>query len=289
MKIKSDVLYAILAFVWWGLSPLFWKQLSYLPGDEVLAYRIFFTLVILFSVLFLNHEIKKIPSIIKNKKLMIKLFIASLMLGVNWYAFIYAVNSNQVMQTSLGYFMNPLMNVFIGFIVFKETLGKLEIISLVLAFIGLIVLASLGPSIPWLSITIACTFATYGAIKKSLKISPFLSQFVETSFLSLPVIIYLFNLEMSGNGHITSYPDNLLMIVGGFVTLFPLLLFAKAASSLEFKTLGFIQYLSPTLQFLLSVFVYKEPFKMEQLAAFSLIWIALIIYTSKNFMTKKPI
>ena len=287
MNTPRAISFALIAFIWWGLSPLYWSLLKAISGSEVLAYRIFFCLIILFLLLIGTKKLKELKVTFKNKKVMGLLLISSLMIGTNWYAFIYSINTNQVMQTSLGYFINPLLNIVIASLFFKEELKTFEKVSLLIALCGVIILSTLGSGFPWLSFLIAITFATYSAIKKIIALDTFQCLFIETLYLILPVTYFIINLEVTGSGHITSYPTNILLILGGAVTLTPLIFFSVAAKNLEFKVLGFIQYISPSIHFLLSVLYYKEPFHKEQLAAFSLIWLSLAIYTCKNFMTIK--
>jgi chloramphenicol-sensitive protein RarD len=287
MNSKKAISFALIAFIWWGLSPLYWSLLKHTPGSEVLAYRIFFCLIILFLILIGLKKVKGLRQTFKDKKTMGLLLISSSMIGTNWYAFIYSINSNQVMQTSLGYFINPLLNVVIAYLFFKEELKVFEKVSLLIALCGVIILSTLGSGFPWLSLIIATTFATYSAIRKIISLDTFQSLFIETLYLLIPVTYFIINLEVTGEGHITSYPTNILLILGGAVTLTPLIFFSVAAKNLEFKMLGFIQYISPSIHFLLSVLYYKEPFHKEQLAAFSLIWLSLAIYSIKNFMTIK--
>jgi chloramphenicol-sensitive protein RarD len=273
--------YAILAFGLWGILPVYWKLLKKVPPYEIVAYRVLWTCIFTGSLLIIQKKRKFLKQIFKEKSKFKGIFFCALLLSLNWLIYIYAVNSDHVLDASLGYYINPLISVFLGLMILKEKTNLLQKLSIALAFIGVLILTVNYGKIPWIALALAFTFGIYGLIKKTGKVDPFIGLNLET-LLMIPVsLTYIFittvkghNILLTGTGS-----DLLLVLSTGLVTAIPLLFFAKAAQNIPLSRVGFIQYLTPTCFFLLGRFVYREPFTHVQLISFIFIWIALVLYS----------
>lgn len=279
----------ILCYLLWGLFPIFWKQLSHISPIEILFHRI------LWSFFFYGLSMIAISLISKNGKstvlsgnysgnLWLKLFVSSAMITSNWLLYIYAVNSGQILQGSLAYYLSPLISVLAGTLVFKEALNSRIRWALCFCGFGVLLLAIGGslvsghlPSIPWLALSLALTFSGYSLIKKTVRVPAITSSFIEGIFFIFPAIYFIFFSNISTISFYTA-KDWVYFIAGGIVTGLPLVFFSYGAQRLPFATLGFFQYISPTLQLLTAVFIYAEEFNSTKIAAFSFIWIGVGIY-----------
>jgi chloramphenicol-sensitive protein RarD len=212
--------------------------------------------------------------------------IAAVLLGVNWLVYIWGVNAGFIVETSLGYFINPLLSVLLGVIILRERLRPAQWIPIGLAAAGVIYLTFTYGSLPWIALSLAFTFGFYGLVKKVAPLSSLYGLTVETGVLLLPAIAYLLFAEYDGTGAFlhTGLVSDLLMVGAGLVTTVPLLMFASAARQIPLSFIGILQYIAPTIQFLIGVLIYKEPFDESRLIGFSLVWLALIIFWAENFI-----
>lgn len=281
---KSGVIYAAFAYVVWGILPIYWKLLDNVTAGEILASRIVWSFVFMFLLLTFTKKLKNLKAVFsefkQNPKLIGALAAASLIVSFNWFIYIYAVNSDQVVQASLGYYMNPLVSVLLGVLVLKERLSKAQYVSFFLAAIGVFILTISYGQFPWIAIGLAVSFAVYGLAKKLIPLQSDVGLTMETMFiapLALSYIVYLFVIDRNVFLH-ESLSTDLLLIGAGVATAIPLLYFAKGAQTIALSTLGFLQYISPTLMLFLGVFIYKETFSTTHLVAFIFIWLALILY-----------
>ena len=289
---KKGLIYSIAAFLIWGLLPVYWKLLASVNAIEILANRIIWALVILILILIWNKKWPELKTCLKNKKELLFLLISSIMIGLNWGIYIYAVVSGKILETSLGYYINPLLAVIIGVIFYKEKLNNLTKAALGIATIGVLVKALQFGQIPWLSLALAITFALYGGIKKSVKAESSLGLTIETALMAPLALAYIIYRQSIGLGAYVT--ENiwiiLLLIGGGLATMFPLLLFSSAAKKVPMSTLGFTQYISPTIGMFLGIFIYHEQFTTGDLISFALVWLALAIYSyaisSKKSLSK---
>jgi chloramphenicol-sensitive protein RarD len=272
--------YALQAFFAWGILPIFWKLLSHVSAFEILAHRILWSFLFLALFLFWTRQ-NKILYLLKQKKTRISLTISSLLIGVNWGFFIYAVNSNQIVEASLGYYINPIVNVFLGIIVLNEKLDKLKFAALLIACIAVVYLTIDYGKFPWLAILLACTFGLYGLVKKTAGIEAIPALSIETLLLTPFALIYIVYKLWVGTGAFLTIDGftNTYLILTGIVTSFPLYWFAKGAQRIPLSALGFMQYIGPSLMLLIGILIYKEEFRHEQAIAFGMIWFALILYT----------
>lgn len=274
--------YAVLAFLFWGaIAPIYFKQVSSVEPLEVLIHRIFWSFIILIPLLFITKQTNTFSLIIRDVQKLKYLALSTFFISVNWLVFIWAVANDKIMETALGYYINPLVNVLLGFLFFSERMNKNQYIAIFIALLAVIYqLITLG-SIPLISLTLAFTFAFYGMIRKKINVGSIVGLFVETLILmpfALMGIYYLQSIDSISFLNSSNYIDVMLSL-GGLITIIPLLLFNGAARRMKLTTLGFFQYIGPSCAFLLAVFIYNEELNLDKLITFSLIWIALIIFS----------
>lgn len=293
---RTGVMYIVFSYLVWGVLPAYWKLLDHVTPGEILANRILWSFIFMLFVLFLSKQLGNFRaafSEIKRKpKLLGALATASLIVSCNWFIYIFAVNTDQVVQASLGYYMNPLVSVLLGLFVLKEKLSVAQYVSFFLAAIGVVIMTISYGEFPSIALGLAISFSLYGLAKKLIPIESALGLTLETMVMTpiaVGYIIYLFFTEKNILFAQTISTD-LLLICAGIVTALPLLYFAKGAKEISLTTLGFLQYISPTMMLVLGVFIYRETFSTIHLLAFSFIWIALVLYYlsyTKVFTTLK--
>jgi len=287
---NKGILAGIGAYTLWGLFPIYWKLLEGVPAGEILAHRMVWSLAFVAILLTLQKDWGWLGGTIHNRKTVLVYTLAAILLSFNWFTYIWAVNAGFVVEASLGYFINPLINFLLGVIFLREKLRGGQVAAVVLAGLGVVYLTVNYGSLPWISLVLALTFGTYGLIKKTARLESMHGFSLETMVLFLPALGYLLLRQTAGEGAFLNQGTGttLLLILAGPVTSIPLLLFGFSARRVPLSMLGFIQYIAPTLQFLLGVFVYKEPFPPERLVGFSIIWAALLIYTLEGvFHTRR--
>lgn len=272
------------SFIIWGTLPLYWYFLSHVEAGEILSHRIAWSFVFMLFVLIFagRKQLKEDLAFLREKTSRIFLLLtAAVLVTANWLTYIWAVTHGHVIDTSIGYYLNPLLSVLLGVVMFSEKLSTPKRISIVLAAIGLALMTWQGGHFPWLALLLAGTFALYGAVKKMLHLQPISSITLETLIVLTPSIIYIYNLHSNSSGHfLTSDVTTTFLLLGaGIVTAVPLLLFSYGANELPLNVLGFIQYISPTLAFVWGIFFFHEPFGTDKLIALSFIWISLVIFT----------
>jgi chloramphenicol-sensitive protein RarD len=271
---------AILAYAWWGLSPIYWKLLTAFPASELILYRVLLSSVFLMPFFFRGAKREALRRILLSPRTLLGLLASGLLIGFNWYLYVWAVNNGHLVESSLGYFINPLMNVALGLLVLGESMRRNQKIACLFAAFGAGILAWSNGAFPWIALLLALSFALYGLIRKVLAVPTIPGTFFETLVLSLPAGVALGWMYKSGLGHATSATAGEWVVLAfcGLVTTLPLLGFAEAAKRMPLSVLGFFQFISPSLQFLLGVFVYKEPFGLHQWLSFALIWAGLAFF-----------
>ncbi|EUJ48070.1 EamA family transporter RarD [Paenilisteria rocourtiae] len=283
-KLKG-ILAAIGAYLIWGVLPLYWKMADDVPASEILAYRIiwsFVFMVVIIAILGKTKEVwTEIFSIFKRPKLILAISVAAVLITANWFIFIFTVNDGHVISASLGYYINPLINVLLATIFLKEKLSRGEMLAVLSAAIGVLILAIHQGVFPWAAISMAVTFGLYGLIKKLVPISAWGGLTIETLIMAPFAFIFLLFFAQDAFMHF-GFDTNLVLFGAGVVTAIPLLLFATSARRISYVMLGFIQYVGPTLMLILGVFVFHEAFDKTQLIAFLFIWAALLIFTISN-------
>jgi len=288
---NKGVLAGIGAYTLWGLFPIYWRLLERVPATEILAHRIVWSLAFVALILVLQRDWHWLKEVVHNRRTMVVYTLAAILLSINWFTYIWAVNAGFVVEASLGYFINPLVNFLLGVIFFREKLRGGQMAAVILAVLGVVYLAFNYGSLPWISLVLAFTFGLYGLIKKAASLESMHGFSLETMVLFLPAIGFLLYRGASGVGAFMQQGTviTLLLILAGPMTSIPLLMFGYAARSIPLSMLGFIQYIAPTLQFLLGVFVYNEPFPMSRLLGFSMIWLALLLYSIEGVrFNRKP-
>ncbi|WP_419785062.1 EamA family transporter RarD [Pseudodesulfovibrio sp.] len=272
---------ALASFVAWGLLPIYWKGLLDVGPIEILCHRILWSLVFIAIILTARHRWNEVLAPLSSPRNLLILAGSSLCIGFNWLLYIWSVNTGHVVATSLGYYINPLVNVLLGFIFFRERLNRFQYAAVGLAATGVLVSVLSHGELPWISLGLAFSFGFYGLLRKIAAVASLPGLFLETMVLgpaSLAYLIYLHHVGELGFLSISTRAD-LLLIGAGLVTSLPLIGFAFGARRLHLSTLGILQYASPSIAFLLGVFLYKEPFGVSNLITFSLIWTGLVLYT----------
>jgi chloramphenicol-sensitive protein RarD len=279
-KMNKGVIYAISAYVLWGFLPLYFKLLHNVPPLQILAHRFFWSFLLLIVLLNILGQFQKIKATI-TKRILLNYSIAGIVLAVNWGTFIYAVNSDHILESSLGYFINPIVSVLLGIIFLKEKLRLFQWVSVGLAAAGVLYLSVMFGSIPWIALILAFTFGFYGLTKKISPLDSLPGLTLETGVLFIPALLFLIVQEYQGTGsfgHI-GWEGTLLLALTGIVTAVPLLLFAAGIRRIKLTTIGILQYVSPTIQFFMGVFLFGEYFDIHRLTGFILIWLAVIVFT----------
>ena len=283
---KKGLLTALGCYVLWGLLPLYWTLLHHVSPYNVLAQRIIWSGICMAIVVFGIHfsQFKKDFQFLKeHRSQIILLLLAAVIISINWFTYIWAIANNHVMDTSLGYYINPLLNVVLGVILFKEVLTTPKKLSVIIATIGITLLTYQVGSLPLISMILAVTFGLYGAVKKKVLIHPFTSIAVEAWLLTPLALLYTTVFDTTSWSYFgTDWYTALLLMGCGLTTAVPFILFSYGAQLLPLNLLGFLQYLAPTIIFLLSIFYFEESFDIPNIIAFSCIWIALAIYTMSN-------
>ena len=273
---------ALMAFSFWGLIPLYFKLLGHVPPTEVLGHRVLWSVVLLFGIMLVKKQLPEFMAILRKPKTMAWLSLSAVLVAANWLGFIWGVSNNRVLQTSLGYFINPLLSVLLGYVFLGERLNKTQLLAVILATTAVIIQTIMLGTVPWLSLAIASSFGTYGLIRKKTVVAAVPGLAFETLFLLPIALLYFAVIYQSGNYHfrMDDLSTSALLFLAGFVTTFPLICFNMAAKKLPLSTIGLMQYLVPTMSFLFGVFLFKEPFTLAQLICFGIIWIALIIFST---------
>jgi chloramphenicol-sensitive protein RarD len=287
---NKGILYALLAYGLWGFLPIYWKTIQEVPASQILSHRIIWSFIFLMIIIFVKRDLSAFRTKIKSKKTLGIFSVAALLISVNWLTYIWAVNAGFIVETSLGYFINPLVSVLLGVFFLKEKLRPMQWVPVGLAFAGVLYLTLNYGVLPWIALLLAFTFGLYGLIKKTAPLNSLHGLSLETGILFFPAGIFLIFAESQGIGSLghTGWVTSLMLLFTGFVTALPLLLFANAARRINLSTLGILQYMAPTIQFLIGVLLYGEPLTTSRLIGFIFIWAALFIYSLENvYMNRK--
>jgi chloramphenicol-sensitive protein RarD len=279
----AGAVYALLAYGWWGLTPIYWKALQAVPPLEILAHRVVWALALTALILTFAAGWREVRLVFSDRRRLTTLAVTSGLIATNWLIFIWAVNTGQVLAASLGYYLNPLVNVAFGAVILGERLRVGQWIAVAIAAAGVGYLALEVGSLPWISLTLAVTFGLYGLIRKTAPVSSLGGLAVETLILSPLAIGLIVYAELSGRGAVSNLDAlgmsvGLLLLGAGVVTALPLIWFTSAARRLQLSTVGLFQYIAPSLNFALAVALYGEVFTRTHAVTFGCIWIALAIY-----------
>lgn len=284
---RQGAAFAIGAYVLWGLFPLYWKLLEHLPLVRTLGHRVLWTLLSVLLLLAATRRLSELRRALSDPRKALALGLGGFLIGVNWSLYIYAIDTGKVVQASLGYYINPLMSVGMGILILGERLNRAQTVAVLLAAAGVVLVTFEYKEVPVIALTLAVTFSLYGYVKKRLDVPPLAGLGGETLWM-LPFALAALWITAPASGGLFPSPAYALLLMGtGAVTLAPLLCFAWAARRLPLSTLGFFQYLSPSLQLLLAVLVFGEPFTGRHWAAFGLIWAGLLIYSADSVMATR--
>lgn len=285
---KKGILFGIGAYALWGFFPVYWKLLKHVPAPQLLGHRIGWSFLLLLAVILITRQWADFRSLLTRRTFFIY-SIAAILIGINWLTYVWAVNEGYIVETSLGYFINPLLSVLMGVIILREKLRPAQWIPIGLAAAGVTYLTIIYGRLPWIALTLAFSFGFYGLVKKVAPLSSLYGLTFETGILFLPALVYLIFSEVNRTGAFmhTGLISDLLLIGAGVVTTIPLLMFASAARQIPLTVVGLLQYIAPTLQFSLGVLVYHEPFDQTRLIGFGIVWIALIIFWVENYLAHR--
>lgn len=290
---RSGVVAAIGACVLWGILPIYWKLLSQAEAYEIFTHRICWSFVFMMLVLALSGRLRlaarETKTVFRDHRRLFYLVLASLVISLNWLIYIWSVNHAHILEASMGYYINPLMNVVIGMLLFHEKLIPAKKASLLLAGTGILYMVASASGTLWISLMLAVTFSGYGVFKKLAHIDPATSVALETLFVTPPALGYILWLGQAGGGHfLVDGRLSLLLIGAGAATAIPMVLFTKGANLLPLNVLGFLQYIQPTLNFLVGLFVFHEAFDGKRLIGFLFVWAALVIFSvSEQFAMRR--
>ena len=278
---KEGLISVLASSIWWGIMPIYWQWLKPIDSMVIIFYRIFLVAVVCLIAALIAHTKEEILAPLKDKKRLVRIILAGIVITVNWSLYIYAVNSGKVIQSCIGYYIEPLVVCAFGMIFFREKINKHKAIALIMGVIGVIAVIVYFRQLPVLALSIAFSFSIYAAVKKGLAMSPILSLLYETIFLAPLALIVIIYIETHGIGalQVAGAGKYALLMLCGLFTAFPLVLFANAANKISMFIMGLSEYISPTISLMLSIFYFKEDFEPIQLIAFAIIWTGLIIFS----------
>jgi len=286
---NKGVLFALAAYILWGFFPLYFKAIQQVSALQILAHRIAWGFVFTLAVVLVLRQWKEFRASIFNRRTFLIYAGASVVLGINWFTYVWAVITNHVVESSLGYFINPIVSVLLGVIFLRERLRTFQWVAIAMVTAGVVYLTITFGQLPWISLVLAVTFGFYGLLKKIAPLGALHGITLETAVLTIPSLAYLFIVNANGTGtfgHSTPLLD-FLLVLSGPVTAIPLLLFATGARRIPLTTIGLLQYIAPTLQFLLGVLVFHEPFDQSRLIGFMIIWLALVLFSVENLLARR--
>jgi chloramphenicol-sensitive protein RarD len=281
---KKSVISVMIAYVMWGFFPIYFKSLHVVPATQIMAHRVSWSFLLMLLIILVSNQTKKLLSQVTRKTFLLY-FCAGVIISINWLTYVWGVNAGFIIETSLGYFINPLVSVLLGVIILKEKIRPLQWIPIGLAAVGVTYITVQHGSLPWIALVLATTFGTYGLLKKIAPLNAIYGMTLETSGVFLPALGFLLYCEFTGQGaygHL-GLTTTLLLSGTGIITAVPLLFFAAGTPKIPLTTIGLMQYLTPTMQFLVGVYIYKEPFSSDKLIGFCIIWLALVIFSLESF------
>ena len=281
--------YALLAFSAWGFIPIYWKLLNTVPSMEILTHRMVWSVFFLLGLLAVQKRLGEFRELFHSPKYIFMLLGTATLLGANWFVYIYGVNTNQVIETSLGYFISPLLVILLGAVFLRERLNIWQVVAVGFAALGVLNFIWNFGSLPWIALSLAFTFSFYGLFRKMIPVKPLVGLLMETALLTPLAVVLIAFWEVDGTGHFgTTWMTDFLLFGGGVVTSLPLLWFINAGKSLRYSTIGFIQYLTPSIQLLIGVYLYHEPFTPTHSITFGLIWAGLVIFSINSLFVQSP-
>jgi len=278
-RARAGLLFGLAAYGLWGVMPIYFKLLNAVPSVDIVAHRIVWSLIVLALLATIVRAWDQIGAAIRSRKTLAMLFLTALLIGINWLLYVYAINSGHILAGSLGYYLNPLANILLGRFILKERLSRPQWAAVAIAAAGIAVLAAGALGTLWISLTLCFSFATYGLLRKIIHVESLAGLTIETALLFPIALGWLLLGGAAGRPMLgAGGQETMLLVAAGVVSTVPLLCFTAAARRLPYSTVGMLQFIAPTLQFLLAVAIYNEPFTWAHGVAFSCIWIALLLY-----------
>jgi chloramphenicol-sensitive protein RarD len=281
--------YAALSYIMWGLLPIYWKLYTEVGAWEILSHRIIWSVVFVLILMTVMKKWRLMKTAVPDGKSKLALTVSALLITTNWVLYIWAVNNNHMVEASLGYYINPLVNVFLGVLFLGERLSKLQWASIGLAAVGVLIMTATYGHFPWVAITLALSFGLYGLSKKKIKVDSVVGLSLETLIVLPVALIYLLGFEHGGTAfQILPAWKTVVLLMAGVATALPLLFFAEGAKRLPLSVMGFFQYIAPSITLCLGLLVYGESFTTSEVISFGFIWAALILYTAQILKKSKP-
>jgi chloramphenicol-sensitive protein RarD len=278
-SVKAGVIFALAAYTMWGIAPIYFKLLTSVPALEIVMHRIVWSVLVLCLLLAVRKKFSQVFTAIRDPKVIAILSISGLLLAVNWLTFIWAVNNDQMLEASLGYFINPLFNVLLARFFLQESLTRLQLLAVFVALAGVAFLIFSYGQLPWVALVLATSFSIYGLLRKKVTVDSMPGLLIESCIMLPFALLYWFVMDTtSGNMLENSFDLNVTLLLAGVVTTAPLLCFTAAARRIRYTTLGFFQYIGPSLMFLLAVMHYQEPLDTTRVVTFVCVWSGLLIY-----------
>ncbi|GLR53299.1 EamA family transporter RarD [Shinella yambaruensis] len=281
--------FALTAYVLWGFLPFFMKAVAHIPASEVVAHRIVWSVPLAGLVLVWLGRTADIKAALRSPRMLAMATLTATLITFNWGIYVWAIGAGRAIETALGYYINPLFSIFLGAVLLKEKPDRAQMVAIGLAALAVAILAFDAGGLPWVSIGLCISWGFYAFFRKTLPVGPNQGFFLEVLLLSVPAIGYILWLESSGQGHFgdTGVADVLWLLASGVVTAVPLMIYANGAKLLRLSTIGIMQYIAPTMIFIIAVFAFDEPFGTTKLIAFAFIWAALILYSSSMLRTAR--
>jgi chloramphenicol-sensitive protein RarD len=286
---KKGIWFTLGAYLLWGIFPIYWKWLHGVPALQLLGHRIVWSFLLLGSILLVTRQVRNLWGAAFQPGILRTYLLAAVLIGINWLTYIWAINAGFLIESSLGYFINPLFSVLLGVVFLRERLRPWQWLPLLIAAAGVIYLTTAYGRLPWIALTLAISFGLYGLVKKQAPLGPLQGLTLETGLLFLPAVGYLVFVGLTGSGAFlgAGLRPSLLMVAAGAVTTLPLLLFASGVTRIPLTMVGFLQYINPCMQFLLGVLLYREHFDSSRLVGFGLVWLALVLFSMEGFLFQR--
>lgn len=286
---NRGLLYGVAAYTAWGLLPIYWRTIEALPAMEILGQRIMWSFLFLLLLLALRRQWAWLQTARRSPRILLIYLTTAVLLSVNWGVYIWGTNAGFIVETSLGYFINPLINVLLGMLFLGERLRRWQVVAVTSAAAGVLYLTFSYGALPWIALTLAFSFGFYGLLRKKAPLASVEGLTLETGLMFVPALLFLGYLQRSGTAVFPQVSPLILILVPlmGITTTLPLIWFGLAAQRVTLTTLGILQYIAPTGQFLIGVLIYGEPFPRERLIGFSFIWLALLIYTGERILLSR--
>lgn len=274
-------LFALVAYLMWGFLPIYMKAVAHIPAAEVLAHRVVWSVPFAGIVLLLLGRTRDLVAALRSPRMLLMASLTAAIISVNWAIYIWAIAAGHAIDAALGYFINPLFSIFLAAVILKERILPVQMVAIALAAIAVCILTYDAGGLPWVALSLTVTWGFYALFRKTLPVGPNQGFFLEVAILFIPALAYVIYLEATGNGHLftTGTSDSLLLIAAGAITATPLMVYANGAKLLKLSTIGIMQYIAPTMIFLIAVFVFQEPLNSTKLVAFVFIWAALAVYS----------